>query len=300
MLSALVAESLEADPGVVTPVLRRGRPETEVFAAALGLAAARGADVRWDTVFPGARGTDLPLYAFQRQRYWLDAPTTVSDAAGFGLVPADHPLLGVAVPLADRDEHVLTGRLARGTHPWLTEHAVAGTVLVPGTGLLELALRAGEQLGATTVGELTLAAPLVLPERGGVHLQVSVGAEDTDATRQLRIHTRPDGDPAHDGTWTLHAHGTLRADGATAGRRSPSGPRRSPRDRPHRCLRASRRAGLRLRARVPQPAPPVDGGRGPLRGGRPRRRPPYRVRPVHPPSRTARRRAAPAAARSRR
>ncbi|MFG2268323.1 SDR family NAD(P)-dependent oxidoreductase [Streptomyces chartreusis] len=217
VLSALVAESLEADPGVVTPVLRRGRPETEVFAAALGLAAARGADIRWDTVFPGARGTDLPLYAFQRQRYWLDAPTTVSDAAGFGLVPADHPLLGVAVPLADRDEHVLTGRLARGTHPWLTEHAVAGTVLVPGTGLLELALRAGEQLGATTVEELTLAAPLVLPERGGVHLQVSVGAEDTDTTRPLRIHTRPDGDPAHDGTWTLHAYGTLRADGTTAG-----------------------------------------------------------------------------------
>ncbi|MGW5468826.1 type I polyketide synthase [Streptomyces chartreusis] len=217
VLSALVAESLEADSGIVTPVLRRGRPETEVFAAALGLAAARGADVRWDTVFPGARGTDLPLYAFQRQRYWLDAPTTVSDAAGFGLVPADHPLLGVAVPLAGRDEHVLTGRLARGTHPWLTEHTVAGTVLVPGTGLLELALRAGEQLGATTVEELTLAAPLVLPERGGVHLQVSVGAEDTDTTRPLRIHTRPDGDPAHDGTWTLHAYGTLRADGATAG-----------------------------------------------------------------------------------
>ncbi|GAA4544859.1 type I polyketide synthase [Streptomyces collinus] len=209
VLSALVAESLEQAPGVVTPALRRGRPEPEVFAAALGLLAARGSDIRWDAVFPGAHGTDLPLYAFQRQRHWLDAPTTVTDAAGFGLVAADHPLLGAAVQLADRDEHVLTGRLARGTHPWLTEHTVAGTVLVPGTGLLELALRAGEQLGAATVGELTLAAPLVLPERGGVHLQVSVGAEDTDATRPVRIHARPHGDPAHDGTWTLHAYGTL-------------------------------------------------------------------------------------------
>ncbi|AMW13429.1 polyketide synthase [Streptomyces qaidamensis] len=209
VLSALVAESLEQALGVVTPALRRGRPEPEVFAAALGLLAARGADISWDALFPGAHGTDLPFYAFQRQRHWLDAPTTVTDAAGFGLVAADHPLLGAAVQLADRDEHVLTGRLARGTHPWLTEHTVAGTVLVPGTGLLELALRAGEQLGATTVGELTLAAPLVLPERGGVHLQVSVGAEDTDATRPVRIHARPHGDPAHDGTWTLHAYGTL-------------------------------------------------------------------------------------------
>ncbi|MEU1006754.1 beta-ketoacyl synthase N-terminal-like domain-containing protein, partial [Streptomyces tibetensis] len=211
VLSALVAESLEQSSGVVAPVLRRGRSEPEVFATALGLLAARGTDIRWDTVFPGAHGTGLPLYAFQRQRYWLDAPTTVTDAAGFGLVAADHPLLGAAVPLADRDEHVLTGRLARGTHPWLTEHTVAGTVLVPGTGLLELALRAGEQLGAATVDELTLAAPLVLPERGGVHLQVSVGAEDTDATRPVRIHARPHGDPSHDGTWTLHAYGTLSA-----------------------------------------------------------------------------------------
>ncbi|MBX9366840.1 polyketide synthase dehydratase domain-containing protein, partial [Streptomyces sp. WAC04114] len=217
VLSALVAESLEQPSGVVAPVLRRGRSEPEVCAAALGLLAARGADLRWDTLFPGAHGTDLPLYAFQRQRYWLDAPTTVTDAAGFGLVAADHPLLGAAVPLADRDEHVLTGRLSRGTHPWLTEHAVSGTVLVPGTGLLELALRAGEQLGAATIEELTLAAPLVLPERGGVHLQVSVGAEDTDATRPVRIHARPHGDPGHDGTWTLHAYGTLSAGAGAAG-----------------------------------------------------------------------------------
>ncbi|MEV0244931.1 acyltransferase domain-containing protein, partial [Streptomyces sp. NPDC050674] len=216
VLSALVAESLEQTPGIVTPALRRGRPEPEVFTAALGMLAARGAEVRWETVFPGAQGTDLPLYAFQRQRYWLDAPTTVTDAAGFGLVAADHPLLGAAVPLADRDEHVLTGRLSRGTHPWLTEHTVSGTVLVPGTGLLELALRAGEQLGAATVEELTLAAPLVLPERGGVHLQVSVGAEDTDGTRPVRIHARPHGDPGHDGTWTLHAHGTLGTGPGTA------------------------------------------------------------------------------------
>uniref|UniRef100_UPI003D7494D6 acyltransferase domain-containing protein n=1 Tax=Streptomyces sp. bgisy032 TaxID=3413773 RepID=UPI003D7494D6 len=217
VLSALVAESLEQPPGVVAPVLRRGRPEPEVFAAALGQSAVRGAEVHWDTVFPGARPAALPLYAFQRQRYWLDAPTTVTDAAGFGLEAADHPLLGAAVPLADRDEHVLTGRLARGTHPWLTEHTVAGTVLVPGTALLELALRAGEQLGVTTVEELTLAAPLVLPERGGVHLQVSVGTEDTDATRPVRIHARPHGDPGHDGTWTLHAYGTLSAASGTPG-----------------------------------------------------------------------------------
>ena len=40
------------------------------------------------------------------------------------------------------------------------------------------------------VGELTLQAPLVLPERGGVVLQLSVGELDGDGRRSLVIHSR--------------------------------------------------------------------------------------------------------------
>ncbi|MET9804882.1 type I polyketide synthase, partial [Streptomyces sp. NPDC006368] len=215
VLTALVQESLTGETGVVVPALRGGRPEDRAFASAIGLLAARGARLRWDTVFPGARRTGLPGYAFQRQRYWLDAPATVGDAAGFGLAPADHPLLGAAVTLADRDEQVFTGRLSRHSHPWLADHAVAGTVLVPGTGLLELALRAGERSGAGSVDELTLAAPLVLPERGGVQLQVAVGAAEASGARTVQIHSRPDSGAAEE-EWTLHAHGTLRGEDDSA------------------------------------------------------------------------------------
>ncbi|MEV5343695.1 type I polyketide synthase [Streptomyces sp. NPDC052676] len=215
VLTALVQESLTGEPGTNTAVLRRGRPEHRTFTTALGLLAARGATVRWDTVFPGARRTALPGYPFQRQRYWLDAPATVGDAAGFGLASADHPLLGAGVSLADRDEHVFTGRLSHHTHPWLTDHAVAGRVLVPGTGLLEIALAAGERTGAPAVSDLTLAAPLVLPERGGLRLQVTVGAAGDDGARPLRIHSRPEDAPAED-DWTLHAHGTLHPEETTA------------------------------------------------------------------------------------
>ncbi|MER6349025.1 SDR family NAD(P)-dependent oxidoreductase [Streptomyces sp. NPDC001595] len=208
VLTALVQQSLTAEAGTVTAALRRGRPEHRTFTTALGLLAARGVRPRWDTVFPGARRTALPGYAFQRQRYWLDAPATVGDAAGFGLAAADHPLLGAGVSLADRDEHIYTGRLSRHTHAWLTDHAVAGSVLVPGTGLLEIALAAGERTGTPAVGDLTLATPLTLPERGAVRLQVTVGAADADGTRPVRIHSRPEDGPADD-DWTLHAHGTL-------------------------------------------------------------------------------------------
>ncbi|SCG03318.1 MULTISPECIES: type I polyketide synthase, partial [unclassified Streptomyces] len=220
VLTALVQESLTSDAGALTPALRRGRAEDRAFASALGLLAARGAKVRWDAVFPGARAVALPGYAFQRQRYWLEEPARAGDAAGLGLTATGHPLLGAAVALAGRDEHIVTGRLSRHTHPWLTDHAVGGAVLVPGTGLLELALRAGEQIGAMGVDELTLAAPLLLPERGGVRLQLVAGAADDAGGRTVQIYSRPDGgagENENEGEWTLHAHGRLgTADGPTA------------------------------------------------------------------------------------
>ncbi|MFI8861513.1 type I polyketide synthase, partial [Streptomyces prasinus] len=211
VLTALVQEALTTEPGALAPALRRGRDEHQAFATALGLLAARGARLRWDAVFPDARTVDLPGYAFQHQRYWIQDPARPDrDAAGLGLTATGHPLLGAAVSLADRDEHVITGRLSVRTHPWLADHAVGGVVLVPGTGLLELALQAGEQLGTPGVDDLTLAAPLVLPEQGAVQVQLVAEATDGSGGRPVRIYSRPAGtEGGDDGVWTLHAQGRL-------------------------------------------------------------------------------------------
>ncbi|MEI5103840.1 polyketide synthase dehydratase domain-containing protein [Streptomyces sp. PmtG] len=133
-----------------------------------------------------------------------------------GLWSADHPLLGAAVTLADEEGALLTGRLSLATHPWLADHTVGGVVLVPGAAFVELAIRAGDQVGLDHVEELTLAAPLVLPEDGAVRLQVSVGAPDASGRRTLTCHARPDGAP-DDEPWTRHAFGTL-----TAGEDAPA------------------------------------------------------------------------------
>ena len=89
---------------------------------------------------------------------------------------------------------LLTGRLSVQSQPWLADHAVRGAVLLPGTAFLELAVRAGDEVGCDRVEELTLAAPLVLPEHGGVQVQVWVGAPDESGRRTLSIYSRPDGD----------------------------------------------------------------------------------------------------------
>ncbi|WP_345598189.1 type I polyketide synthase, partial [Streptomyces marokkonensis] len=165
---------------------------------------AHGHEVDWHAFFPGARRVDLPTYAFQRERYWLDVPQASGDVRAAGLDAADHPLLGAAIVTADSGRALLTGLLSLETHPWLADHAVHGTVLLPGTAFVELAVRAGDETGCGWIEDLTLEFPLVVPERGGVVLQVAVDPEDESGRRQLSVHSR-----VGDGPWLRHATGVL-------------------------------------------------------------------------------------------
>ncbi|MEV7174934.1 type I polyketide synthase [Streptomyces sp. NPDC093224] len=185
---------------------RRDRAELPELISAVARLHVRGVPVDWPALL-GHRRThlDLPTYPFQRRRYWLDA-TPSGDVAGVGQLPAGHPMLGAVVPLPESDGVVLTGRLSADTQPWLADHVVRGAILLPGTGFLELAVRAADEVGCATVEELTLEAPLVLAPTGGSALQVVVGREQ-DGRRPLSVHSRPDG--AEDGPWIRHATGTL-------------------------------------------------------------------------------------------
>ncbi|MFC5719433.1 SDR family NAD(P)-dependent oxidoreductase [Streptomyces gamaensis] len=207
-------EAAEAE-AVVVPTLRRGDGGRHRLLLSLAQAHAHGAAVDWDAVLPGARTVDLPTYAFRHERYWLEAGAAIGDVRAAGLESADHPFLGAAVELPDAGGHLLTGLLSLQTQPWLADHAVLGTVLLPGTAFVELAAHAAAETGCDMVEELTLQAPLVLPERGGIALQVLVGAPDDAGRRPLGVHSR-----SEDGPWVRNATGTL----ATGTDRAEDGP----------------------------------------------------------------------------
>ncbi|MFC4533136.1 type I polyketide synthase [Sphaerisporangium dianthi] len=203
VLSGMARESLPEDRSLV-PVLRRNQPEERTALLALGRAHIHGRPVDWDAVLPEARRVDLPTYAFQHDRYWLGPATLNSgDPASLGLTSAGHPLLGATAVLADAGGVLLSGRLSLRTHPWLAGHTVMGTVIVPGTALVELAVRAGDEVGLTTLDELVVETPLVVPAGGPVDVQVSVGALDDEGRRPVTIHSS-----TGEG-WTRNAAGTL-------------------------------------------------------------------------------------------
>ena len=228
VLSALVADGLEEGDGdgaggglgigvgegarvppAALATLRPDVPEAWSLLEALAGVWVRGAGVDWERLFDGASAAAparLPTYAFQRQRFWLSSGGGATDAAALGQASAEHPLLGASVRLANGGGWLFTGRLSLDSHAWLADHAVLDTVLLPGTAFVELALRAGAEVGCPVVGELLFEAPLALGERGDVHIQVSVGEPEESGARPLGVHACPDG---HDGDWTRHASGTL-------------------------------------------------------------------------------------------
>ncbi|MGW1953003.1 type I polyketide synthase, partial [Streptomyces sp. NPDC001920] len=200
-----------AAEAVVTGSLRRDDGGWRRFHTSLAEVHVHGVPVDWAAAFAGSRRlpVELPTYAFDRGRFWLEAPASGGATGHLGLSTADHPLLGAAVELADGGGLVLTGSLSAQSHPWLADHAVAGTVLLPGTAFVELALHAAGLAECDRLDDLTLRAPLPVPESDRVRLQIAVGAADDDGRRAVSVHSRPDA--CEDASWTCHATGVLAA-----------------------------------------------------------------------------------------
>ncbi|MFE2282286.1 beta-ketoacyl synthase N-terminal-like domain-containing protein [Streptomyces sp. NPDC059454] len=210
VLTALTRQTLGDGADVVAaPALRARRDEQTALLTGLAELHVAGVRVDWSAFFEGtgARRTDVPTYAWQHRAYWPRPLAFAGDVAGAGLTPAEHPLLGAAVSLAGSSGVLLTGRVSLRTHPWLTDHTMGGMVLFPATGFLELAVRAGDQVGCGRVQELTLTTPLVLQAGSAVAVQVRVGAPDESGGRELGVHSRPADAP--DEPWTQHATGVL-------------------------------------------------------------------------------------------
>ncbi|MEV5877193.1 type I polyketide synthase [Streptomyces sp. NPDC052101] len=235
VLAALTRQTVTdevASRSLVAAAARRGVDEVDQFLRSLAAAHCSGAGVDWAPLSPGrpVPHLDLPVYAFQHRRYWVQPDDdALGDMGRAGLCALDHPMLRVAAPLAGRDEWLFSGRLSTTDQPWIADHTAFGSVLLPGTGFVDLALAAGSRLELPVMDELVLETPLLFDGAAAVDVQVSVTEPDHTGRRRLSIHSRAvtgtaGADPGEP-DWTLHATGTLApADGVTPAWTDPDWP----------------------------------------------------------------------------
>ncbi|HEV2185879.1 MAG TPA: SDR family NAD(P)-dependent oxidoreductase, partial [Stellaceae bacterium] len=178
ILDGYLRECLKAGDGsgVALATLRRRESEREALWTALGRCYAAGVVIDFDKLYPEKTGfVALPAYPWQRERYWFDDGEAEESAPAR---PKKHPLLGKRQPTA---EAVWKNRLDPVILPWLADHVVQGTTVVPGTAFVEMALAAATmETGAEMieVEGFEIRRPVVIASGGDAAIEVSLSAED--------------------------------------------------------------------------------------------------------------------------
>jgi len=218
VLAGLAGQSVAAGTELIA-VLHRHQAEPTALLSGLARLHVTGGTVDWTAFFArsAARPVDLPTYAFQRQRYW--PPAAPGTEAGAGRASGHRASPG------ERGRGPVRGRRGADRHAvgadaaWLADHVIGGSVLVPATALLEMAIRAGDEAGCGGVAELTLGSALILPERTAAFLRVQLKPVAGQRRHTFSIHSRTDGAQS----WVEHATGTLPRRGSRPASTPPCG-----------------------------------------------------------------------------
>ncbi|CAL9389971.1 L-threonine 3-dehydrogenase [Streptomyces sp. enrichment culture] len=160
-------------------------PRETAAAVAAVLAADTATDWRHHFPRPG-RVTDLPAYAWQRERHWHGtAHDLVAHTSGSGLL--DHPLVGERMPAPHPVWH---GTVEPQLVPWLGDHRIGDDVLMPAAAYVEMALSAGRRAleRPVEVRHLEIGRPLSVPwpDPTPVAVQTAVTPEDGALTVSVR------------------------------------------------------------------------------------------------------------------
>ncbi|MFF9061856.1 SDR family NAD(P)-dependent oxidoreductase [Streptomyces sp. NPDC014882] len=205
LLTINIQEMLDATPaadGVVVGSLRRGDGGLARFHRSVAEAFVAGVAVSWEAALPPREGrwVELPTYAFQRQRYWLDTPAETTAGTTAGSTSAGEP----AEPGFDHRDALFRVDWVPLPVPYgrtADPYAVLGTdpYAVPGADASHAPRAAGEPDAVTAspgrgaavlagLGELAASGRAVPPVVIAEVDPADAGADDTPAAVERTLH----------------------------------------------------------------------------------------------------------------
>ncbi|MFE9775280.1 SDR family oxidoreductase [Streptomyces sp. NPDC005931] len=132
--TVMEADGAHRGRSTVLGTLGRGAESADALAETLAALHCAGVTLPREAL-PDGGHADLPVYAWQRRRFPRPRRTAVA-APG-------HPLLGSRITLPGTPvRHVWQNQVGADALPWLTDHRVHGTAVLPGTAYADIVLTA--------------------------------------------------------------------------------------------------------------------------------------------------------------
>jgi acyl transferase domain-containing protein/acyl carrier protein len=189
-----------AAQGTTLCSVRRGERERAAMLGSLGRMHALGADIDWGRIFPAdATAIKLPSYPFQAESFWRESEQVRRMRIGSSV----HPLLGNRYDAPQPSWQV---RLDTASFGYLEDHRVAGAIVFPAAGFIEMALAAArESFGPApcVLEEVEFQKMLIIDGKATRTAQVGLSTEASD----FGIYSQTD---ASTNSWDLHARGAVR------------------------------------------------------------------------------------------
>ncbi len=196
--------------------LQRDQDDRTALHRALATLYHAGCDFDWRRLQPSAgRHLRLPLYPWQRERFWIEGPEVPASHEARRPLGGPHRYVGAAVESSlDPGTRFWQGELRLSDFPELADHRIAlepavprsseWTVLMAASYQLDLVSSAARELAGGepfAVEEMSFLEPLILEAEGSRQLQLATRADGSGWSFQIATRS---GD-----SWAVHATGRL-------------------------------------------------------------------------------------------
>ncbi len=193
--------SQEGIDGVVVPSLRREGADREVLLGSLGALYTRGFPVPWESLYDRTGSfVRLPTYPWQLRTHWIESQEALEDRHYTEVHPLLGQRMGATHPTWERE-------VGAGQLPYLADHRIQDTVLLPGAAFVEMVVAAAREVygdGEYAVEDLVFRKALVLTAAADPRMRTVLDRER--ATVEISSYSPS---ATGDARWTVHATATL-------------------------------------------------------------------------------------------
>jgi acyl transferase domain-containing protein/acyl-CoA synthetase (AMP-forming)/AMP-acid ligase II/acyl carrier protein len=202
-------------------LLSCGVPGSQFLLQLLGKLYALGYDIKWNEFYQNnGNFVDLPGYCFHKNEYWIEykGKRITYDDIYYRLTSqktgisgkSEHPLIGHYLkPAFSSKTHIWELEISLERFPYLTDHRVFGSVVVPSAFLLEMVLAATNQAFGSrydSYADLHIKLGIFVPNDKPVLVQLVIDETGTHNSAKYRIYSRDSGNWKG---WALNAEGKI-------------------------------------------------------------------------------------------